>query len=278
MRQLLENDIDRADVNVRDLDGKTPLFYVLRHADAMRLLIEFGADVNVRDAGGATAVKLAAAYWLPGQGLDIVRMLLDVGADANVAANDGQTALHLYFREGSDQIVKLLIARGANVNASSTIGRPLHFAARRGSIECMRLLLEHGADPHARSPKGGWTALHLAAKSRNPREAVRLLVKAGADANAVDDKGWTPMHVLIWHHQCFDVILFAPVTQENESAAVITLDVVRLLMANGADINSVKVDGATPLFTAYATMLFRLFPKHESETFDAAQRVYDLKV
>ena len=90
MRQLLEND---ADVNVRNLDGETPLFNALTCAKKTRFLIDAGADVNARDECGQTALIVAASDWRPDDDIEVIRILLDAGADVNAVTEDGQSAL-----------------------------------------------------------------------------------------------------------------------------------------------------------------------------------------
>ena len=70
-----------------------------------------------------------------------------------VRANDGETALHKAANNGYEEIVKLLLAHGAEVNAISHKGHtPLHRAAR-GHKEIAELLLTHGAEVNAESNK-----------------------------------------------------------------------------------------------------------------------------
>jgi ankyrin repeat protein len=111
-----------------------------------------------------------------------MRALLDRGANPNLADKAGTTALIWAI---SDPVkVRLLIERGANVNAvASLTGRtPLLVAAGRpGSAPIIRLLLERGADPKARDKKGE-TTLTRAAFSGDP-EILRLLAGRGVDVN-----------------------------------------------------------------------------------------------
>ena len=80
----------------------------------------------------------------------------------------------------SRQIVKLLLERGANVNAKLTLngGTSLMFAAEKGQTEVVKLLLEKGVDINAKSIDGR-TAL-AAAKMKGHTDIVQLLEKAGA--------------------------------------------------------------------------------------------------
>ena len=81
--------------------------------------------------------------------VDAVRALLEDGADPDFAQGDGLTALHLAAREGYPDIVDLLIGAGAETGATTRIGdyTPLHLAGGSGHAGVVRALLEAGADP-----------------------------------------------------------------------------------------------------------------------------------
>src|SRR6266699_4855953 len=99
------------------------------------------ADPNTRDDIGATVLMHAAAF----SSTDAVRVLLNGGADINAASNGGATAL--MWATGNAATVRLLLDRGAAVNAVTRDGiSALVTAARRGNVEVMRLLLAGGAD------------------------------------------------------------------------------------------------------------------------------------
>lgn len=70
--------------------------------------------------------------------------------DWNRKNDQGHTGLYLASRYGFDDIVRISIKHGADVNAiGGQYSNPLHAACFAGHIDVVRLLLEHGADPHA---------------------------------------------------------------------------------------------------------------------------------
>jgi ankyrin repeat protein len=109
-------------------------------------------------------------------------------------SEDGFTPLHLACFAGGAETTRLLVERGADVEALSTASfakvRPLGTAAFARDHESARVLLEAGADPNGPG-EGGFTPLHTAAQNGDV-ELGRLLVEHGADANAAASDGRTP--------------------------------------------------------------------------------------
>jgi ankyrin repeat protein len=111
-----------------------------------------------------------------------LRALLDEDpARANDVSPDGFTALHLAIYGRQKQAVRLLVERGADLEAVSTAAiaqvRPLGTAAFVGSVPLARILLEAGADPNAENPQGH-TAMDTA-KANGDEEFAALLREFG---------------------------------------------------------------------------------------------------
>ena len=102
----------------------------------------------------------------------------------------GITPLYQAACEGHVEVVRVLLAHGANVNVPGWEG-PLHIAACEGHVEVVRVLLAHGANVDARDRKGS-TALQFAA-SKGQVEVVELLLAEGAEANARDNEGYNAL-------------------------------------------------------------------------------------
>ena len=115
-----------------------------------------------------------------------VRALLQQGADVNAPQSDGLTALHWAALNDSREIAEILLYAGATLEPLTRAGgyTPLHLAARSGHESLVRSLLERGSAPD-RWTSTGVTALHFAAQA-NDAEAIRALVEHGADINAPD--------------------------------------------------------------------------------------------
>lgn len=144
--------------------------------DLMQQLLRHGVNVNGSDESGRTALIDAANRGLT----DAVRILLNAGADVEAkTAGDGKTALILASHDGHPHIVQMLLNRKANINARNKNGETaLMLAAARGRKDIVLILLQHGADINAKDQFEN-TALHNAEKYGGP-EVAALLRSAGA--------------------------------------------------------------------------------------------------
>ncbi len=179
-----------ADVNARDGAGNTPLISAALSADAGVLdqLLKAGADVNAANKAGATALLRAATFW------DKVLLLVQAGADVRARSAIGNTALMLAARQhGNTATVKLLLDRGALVNATNVFGATALMAAVAAEdMGTTRLLLDRGADVNAVPAMqqdgflwgGGRSALSWAA-FRGNEPLVKLLLSRGAQVDGL---------------------------------------------------------------------------------------------
>ncbi len=116
----------------------------------------------------------------------------------SAVSSDGWTPLHLAAHFGKQEAVRLLLNKGAKVDARSTNAMqntPLHAAAAGRAAEVATLLLDHGASVNARQ-NGGWTPLHAAAQNGDI-ELARTLVEAGADVNARAENRQSPLDLAL---------------------------------------------------------------------------------
>ncbi|HIF79702.1 MAG TPA: ankyrin repeat domain-containing protein, partial [Gammaproteobacteria bacterium] len=121
-----------ADVNAITLEGSTPLHFAAwnGHNEVAELLIANGADVNVINNELAGTPFITALDWAIQQGrTEIADLLRKHGGMMVEELRDGMTPLHAATKKGLKEVVELLIAAGADVNAMITKNKtPLDFA------------------------------------------------------------------------------------------------------------------------------------------------------
>lgn len=144
-----------------------------RRTDVCRaLLLEPDIDVNFRTPAGATPLLLAAEHSLH----KLVPLLLALGADPDATDKYGRTPLMRAARNGDTRIVSFLLGQGAAVNlATRKRGwTALMWAAASDSTSCARAILDAGAEP-AIVNGSGQTALDIARESGSPAAEKLLL-------------------------------------------------------------------------------------------------------
>ena len=136
------------------------------------------------------------------QNEDIVKLLLTFGADVNLKDNKGNTAL---MKAGvSEKIIKLLISSGADIEAKNNIGETvLMQSAKSQETRQLKYILEYKPNLEAKDNKGR-TALIIAAKNSR-EDNIFLLYEAGANVNSKDNKGNTALIKAVQGMNAFDV-------------------------------------------------------------------------
>jgi ankyrin repeat protein len=197
LRQLLQGDPSLA--RERLAGGTTALHGAVRHPDAVRLLLEHGADPNARGVGdNATPLHFAAANGT----LDTVRLLLDAGADVHGTGDvHNGDVIGWAAREGNEAVVNLLLERGARHHVFSAMAlrdrdlvhklvedHPDGLLRRRSRFENTQTPVHAAFAP----PDG------LGFLAGQPDYAMlELLIELGADLEATDDKARTPLAVAL---------------------------------------------------------------------------------
>lgn len=206
--------------------------------DIVRIVLDGGSDPNMPEGYEVTdddITKYDPGYvplhYAAKENYDeIVSLLLERGADPSAADYRGGTPLH---SARMPRIAEVLLTAGAYPNADCTekhfndtfswyyVGTPLHVAARCGDVEMIRTLVAHGADVNRRDFITGHTALQFATETDNYK-TVKALLDLGASPSRVGDEPYrewwhTPLHTAVWRGN---------------------IKIVKALLKAGADVNA----------------------------------------
>ncbi len=222
----------------------TPLMYASRDGaiDSVSALADAGADLNMPDPDGTTALMLA----IINAHFDTAAVLIDKGSAPNVADSTGMTALYaavdmhtlgpmlsrpspkLVDKLDAADIVKLLLAKGANPNVR--LKRPI--------------IGRHHTPTGDASLGEGTTPLARAAKS-NDLQVMRLLFDAGADPRlTLKDRTTVAMIAAAGGAVVGAYAVAIPVTEDS------SLEAIKLCIEHGVDINAFNTNGATAMHNA----------------------------
>jgi ankyrin repeat protein len=162
------------------------------HMEVVRLLLEYGADPNAREAGDHTY----PLHWAAAHGhIEIARALLDADGDVHGIGDDHELDVigwATVFRGPGDnwrEVVSLLLQRGARHHIYSSIAV--------GDLDLIRKLVEQNPktlDRRMSRFEQGQTPLHFAI-SRNRYDILDLLIELDADLEASDNNGHTVLAV-----------------------------------------------------------------------------------
>jgi ankyrin repeat protein len=213
---------------------------------AVQLLIERGAAVNATEEGfQQTALMFAIRERHP----DVVRLLLSKGAQVNARTRIGNAPGWVLpnsvpgFGHGVGIVRGGLPARGSRAPIPGGLS-PLQYAARDGHVAIATLLLDAGADVNL-ADANDITPL-ITAIANNRVAMARLLIDRGADIRRADWYGRTPLWTSIeTRNMDFDAS-----TQENSVDRAPHLELIKLLLAKGVDVN-VRTKEVPPIRRAF---------------------------
>lgn len=185
------------DVNKVYKYGRTPLHYAAgRHStECVKMLLDANANIHAIDENGQTPLHYAASgemnppdpssYEFP----EIVHALINAGIDINLQDNDGKTALMLSVDTSYGEVFDILLASKADIILQDNNGMDImnyaieEIRPRRNKIQT---LFDLGMPiNHHYLHRVGNSNIH----------SMEKLIELGADVNALDEHGWTPLHV-----------------------------------------------------------------------------------
>jgi|GEM_PF-3112137 len=194
--------------------------------------------------------------------LEKVGELLESGVDVNERNQTNWTALHRVGMRGKGEMARLLVGRGADLEAEDDLHEtPLIKACTFGNKELIPVLLELGANVN-HVAKEKHTALWYAISSMKDVETVKLLVEAGADPNEMYEYGDNPFLLAICAQSDPVAEYLLPLTKDagrinkhgvsalHFCASYDNAAMIRKLLARGVDVNSTITGGVTALMDA----------------------------
>jgi ankyrin repeat protein len=277
-----------ADIHARDsYVGQTALMFAAaeNNAAAIRLLVEAGADIHARSGDEASGRAIVAAN----NAIAKVEPFGTRGYGGGTAATARLTPLLVAVRNGRIEAAKTLLELGANVNDASVDGTSaVVLAIINAHFELASVLLDKGANPNAAAQ--GFTALHQLARSRglnmgqNPHpvptghistmDLAKKLIERGADVNARMTKEIKDGYRARLNRVGATPFLLA--------AKNVDVELMRFLLAQGADPNIITIDGVTPLIAAAGGYMFNpgedagTGPGTEAQAQEAVKMLLDL--
>lgn len=263
LKYLLAQEGARAVINVPSPDGRTALHSAADGfgAEHIELLLQQGADMQLKDKEGFTPAHIAAYNG----NVECVEAFIKAGSDFNTKGRFGRTMLHegvlgnvamveyLLGQEGAEMVIndkdsqgltplhlavgscfgaekaRLLLRHGVDMEVKGSDGdTPVHRASYKGDVECMRIFIDAGFDINTRG-RFHRTILHHAATRGNTEMAKYLVRQSGGrtSINAQDYWGKTPLHLAAMNNNC-------------------DIEMMRLLVQYGADPQMKDSKGETP--------------------------------
>lgn len=159
-----------------------------------RLLLERGASLVAEDDDGDSPLIVSMLVSNPSE--DGSRLLVNAGADINVKRKNGCSVLYIAAEKGMTSLVKLLMVRGANLDQANVNGlAALHIAVAKNRPEIVRMLLDYGASVDLADNTGDTPLFYTVLVPGVDPEIVRMLWEAGADLDTVRQNGCTALFV-----------------------------------------------------------------------------------
>jgi uncharacterized protein len=233
-----------------------------RNMTAVRSLLSEKVNPNIPGRDGTPALHWAVRV----DDLETARLLIQAGADVKFADRYDVTPLRLACLNGNAAMIKLLLDAGADFNAADPTGETaLMTAAAVGDLESVKLLVERGANVEAREPGFQQTALMFAVRANQPH-IVEFLISRKADVNTRTRIGPTPNWFKPNSSAAFGhgiginrgglpdrgsrIPIQGGMTPLLYAARDGRLDIARMLVGAGADVNQTDANLITPLVSA----------------------------
>ncbi|OUM65276.1 hypothetical protein PIROE2DRAFT_7737 [Piromyces sp. E2] len=234
-----------ADINAKDIQGKTALMYILETKKASSKLIKFlikhGANINGICNDGCSPI----VYATKGNNKYVIKCLLDSGVNTNVVSKDGKSLLLHASINGCFHLFKYLIENDLVDNidcVDQNFETPLMHAVRSKKIDLIEYIVENGADVNCTNINDE-SALNIACYGRITRKnllIVQCLIDHGANINKIYNVKKKSTYLRRREYWRVTPLIYA-INRQN-------FKLVKLLVENGADVNGKDINGLTALY------------------------------
>uniref|UniRef100_A0A8W8HUJ0 Uncharacterized protein n=1 Tax=Magallana gigas TaxID=29159 RepID=A0A8W8HUJ0_MAGGI len=219
-------------------DGVTPVISACQSGNSQQLkeLIDQGAPISTKDDNGRTALH----YCADNLETQCAEMLLAKDPSLlEVKDSQGFTPLHMSVISGNVPLLKLLLAKGADIRSlDSELHTPTHWATVCGHLEILDILIDNGAELSSADSHNAYP-IHYAAQmngkdsnhadSKVGEKVLKKLLDSGVPHDVTDKDGRQP---LLW------------------AASAGNTESIKLLVKAGADVNAIDKDGLSALHCA----------------------------
>ncbi len=247
-----------ANPNIRNANGETAIYNAIKSdsTSTIDLLLQKGAQKNARDYLGNTPLHACVRWDSKNSAMKLIQWKVDL----NVQNLAGKTPLAQAARSARIAMVTLLTENGANIDATDATGKTILIdAIQSGNLEIVNYLVKKGASPHIQEMYGR-NAYHEAASTGNG-QIITLIQQAGGNPLSRDGQGVTPFSIVLKGN---DEKLIKAVLGENTKLldsdsnspihialeTNVSAEILNLLVQMNYPINTRNKDGITPLSIA----------------------------
>ncbi|KAJ7338916.1 hypothetical protein JRQ81_012818 [Phrynocephalus forsythii] len=259
-------------LNVTDSCGNTPLHWATKknQIESVKLLLNRGANPNILNSSTMAPLHLAVQSLYN----DLVKIFIEQSTtDINLEGEGGNTPILVACYKNNTEALKLLIEKGADVRKGNSMGcMPVHAAAFSGSKGCMAIVIKRGeelgysTETHINFTNNGkCTPLHLAVQSGD-LEMIKMCIEYGAQIDLKQNDKCTALHFAatqgateilklmmssyVGEEPIIDALDGNKETLLHRAALFDHYELAEYLISMGAKIDSVDIEGRTPLLLA----------------------------